>query len=124
MVHRANQNIFLLSLRFLAVDIAMDILYWPLWWYSRGVVYMANFCIRQIREEEHRVGLALWMKNILVPMFAQYDWQGRIISFFMRLAMIFMKSIFLSLWAMILCLFFLLYIFLPAMALWRIILAL
>jgi len=39
------------------------------------------------------MGLGVWIKNLFVPMFQQYDWQGRIISFFMRLFQIIFRFI-------------------------------
>lgn len=60
----------------------------PWWWYTRGLARVGRWMRRTLRGWERAVGLRLWAKNLFVPMFGQTDWQGRIISFFMRLAVL------------------------------------
>lgn len=39
------------------------------------------------------LALRVWIKNLFVPMYGMYDWQSRLISFFMRLAQIVFRGI-------------------------------
>ncbi len=39
------------------------------------------------------LGVGVWIKNIFVPMYGSYDFAGRFISFFVRLAMIGARSV-------------------------------
>lgn len=68
--------------------LAKDIIYAPLWWYSGGIAFLYSWIIRANIATWKMLGIDVWVKNIFTPMFQQYDWQGRIISFFMRLAQI------------------------------------
>ncbi|PIX12175.1 hypothetical protein COZ73_00770, partial [Candidatus Falkowbacteria bacterium CG_4_8_14_3_um_filter_36_11] len=49
-------------------------------------------------DREKSLALLIWIKNIGRPMYGQYDWQGRIISFFMRLIQIIIRSFFMLFW--------------------------
>ena len=120
MTHRVNQNLLILSLRFILLDVVIDFLYWPIWWYSKGLKGAVQFAFGQIAGEEKRIGLLLWMENLFNPMFAQYDWQGRIISFFMRIIVMIYKTIILALWSVAVFASVILYIFLPIVAFYQI----
>ncbi len=65
----------------------------PIWWYTHGLLRMLTWWQERSRLLWHRLSIGLWARNILVPMFGQYDWQGRIISFLIRLAQIIFRSI-------------------------------
>ena len=56
----------------------------------------------------------LWLRNLFVPMFGQVDWQGRIVSFFMRLINAIIRGIILFLWLIVIFIFFLVWILAPA----------
>lgn len=60
----------------------------PWWWYTRGVRRVLGWATRALRGWEHAVGLRLWMRALLVPMYGQTDLQGRLVSFAMRLAVL------------------------------------
>jgi len=40
----------------------------------------------------------VWIKNIFTPMYGQTDWQGKLISFFMRLFQIIFRGIVMTFW--------------------------
>ena len=60
----------------------------PWWWYSAGLRRVGAWAGRTLKGWERAVGLRLWARNLFVPMFGQTDWQGRFISFFMRLSIL------------------------------------
>lgn len=73
-------------------DLALDILLFPVWWYSRGVVRVAAWSRESFFGYARLLAIDVWMKNVFVPMFGQYDWQSRLISIFMRLVQIIGRS--------------------------------
>ncbi|OGY47192.1 MAG: hypothetical protein A3J62_04085 [Candidatus Buchananbacteria bacterium RIFCSPHIGHO2_02_FULL_38_8] len=110
---KAKNNIAYSSLKFVFIDIIGDVLYWPLWWYSKGLGKTGLFCLNEIKDEAERLGIEIWVKNIFTPMFGQYDWEGRLISFFARLIQIIIRSIILLIWAVLMLAVFLIWILLP-----------
>jgi len=93
-----TKSIVLSSLKLFAVDFIGRILFWPIWWYTIGLKRLLTILAENIIEEEQRLGVGLWWKNLFTPMYGQYDWQGRIISFFMRLFVGIGRILLLLLW--------------------------
>jgi len=110
-----TNNIFYTSIRYVIIDLIGDILYWPLWWYTRGTVKAGLFCLNGIKAQEERLGVMIWIKNISTPMFGQYDIEGRLISFFVRLIQIIARVILLFVWTIFMLLIFLAWLILPAL---------
>ena len=88
-----TQNIVLSSIKYVLVDLIGDILYWPIWWYSSGFKKTAESLWQRFLRMEERLALRIWFINLLTPMFGQTDWQGRLISFFIRLIQIIVRFI-------------------------------
>jgi len=79
-------------------DILTDIVFFPFWWYSFGLVKVIKNLARFVADKEKSLGLLVWIKNIFVPMYGQRDIQGKIISFFIRLIQIVFRSLILIFW--------------------------
>lgn len=45
-----------------------------------------------MRQAERDIGLFVWIKAIFVPMYGQWDWRGRAISFCFRILVIIWKA--------------------------------
>ena len=106
---------WLLILQRIALDFLLNIVYFPLWWYSGGIkkagIYSANLFL----SGNDYLAPGLWLRNIFVPMFGQSDWQGRLVSILMRFVNIVFRSIALIFWALIaVAVFFLWLAWLPA----------
>lgn len=75
-----------------------DVLYFPLWWYTRGLwgalVWAGHFLQRRMQS----TGLLIWVKNLFTPMYGQHDWAGVIISFIVRCAQIVARSVAMAFW--------------------------
>ncbi|MCX6740533.1 MAG: hypothetical protein NTZ49_04880 [Candidatus Parcubacteria bacterium] len=69
------------------------ILYFPIWWYSKGLVKMLKTTSSFIADMENTIGFWIWVKNLFVPMFGQHDIAGRIISFFLRFFQVAVKGL-------------------------------
>jgi len=65
-------------------DLTLDVAYFPLWWYSAGLLERFKSTGEMIQGSAKSLQLMLWIKNIFTPMYGQYDWQSRLISIFMR----------------------------------------
>jgi len=82
-------------------NLLKDILYFPLWWYSRGfkqlLVKLRNF----LADKERSLALLVWIKNIFRPMYGQYDWAGLIISFLMRFLQIIFRGVIMFFWFLV-----------------------
>lgn len=92
------QNIWVSSLKVFSVDMVGKVLFWPLWWYSVGLKQLLAALSKNILEEEHRIGVGLWWRNLFVPMFGQSDWQGRMISFVVRLVVGLFRTLLFGVW--------------------------
>lgn len=102
----------LLIFQRLTIEFFIDIANFPVWWYSRGALRAANYSIDMVKQGNYRLAPGLWLRYIFVPMFGQNDWQGRIVSFFMRLANIIVRTGMIA----VLCLFaFIIFLFWLAM---------
>lgn len=98
----------------------VQIILFPIWWYSRGLLRMLKFVGRQMEVERQQLGIGVWVKNIFVPMYGTRDWGGRLISLFMRLVQIIARSIILVVYSLLLLVLLLLYLILPALIVYQI----
>ncbi len=80
-----TQNVFISALKSLVLDLIGEILYFPLWWYGLGLKQVVLNVGRSIKNTSRDLALPLLFKSLFKPMFGQYDREGRIISFFMRI---------------------------------------
>lgn len=88
-------------IRDVLLDTIREILYFPIWWYSRGLRLAANFSWQRVKNMEARLGVKVWVVNIFKPMFGQQDIAGVLISFFMRIFQIIIRSLILFFWILI-----------------------
>ncbi|MBU1131803.1 hypothetical protein KKC32_00935 [Patescibacteria group bacterium] len=108
-----RENIAAKSVRFIFVEIIGDFFYFPFWWYTGGVKKSLARMSDTVSQGNQEFGVTIWIKSLFKPMYGQYDWQGRIISFFMRLFQIVVRSMLLLFWTVFSVLVFFIWIFLP-----------
>jgi hypothetical protein len=108
-------KIFLMVL----IDEIKTILYFPIWWYSRGFLEMLKRAKNFIISIEQGLGFWIWVKNLFVPMFGQRDLSGRIISFFLRLFQIFVKGLVLVIVIVIVIVVIIVWLVLPIFVLYQ-----
>lgn len=94
-------------------ELARDIVFFPLWWYTKGLVKMFGWAKRFLDDRLKALALLVWIKNIHRPMYGQYDWQGVLISFFMRLIQIIVRSIAMLFWLIFVVIVLLFWVALP-----------
>ena len=108
-----KENIALKSVKFVFHEILIDIVYWPIWWYTKGAQKAFKRMLQTIVQGNQELGVTVWVKNLFKPMFGQYDWQGRLISFFMRLIQIIIRFIILLFWIIFSVIVFFIWLILP-----------
>lgn len=109
-----SDHIIIATLKYIAIEIIWDIIYFPIWWYTKGLKKVANYCIQSaIFHINRRLALGIWLKSIFKPMYGDYTREGRIISFFMRLIVLLWKLVAVLLWLIVLFLLFIGWIILP-----------
>lgn len=91
----------------------MDLVYFPVWWYTAGFVRVLKGARGMIAGVNQQFAPGLWIRNLFVPMFGQTDWQGRLMSVFMRLANFVARSLALVVWSLIVVGLVILWIVLP-----------
>lgn len=115
-----TNNFFAYSIK-ISSEIGLSILFFPVWWYTRGllntIISLKNF----LANREKGLALLVWVKNLFKPMYSQTDWQGRLISFFMRLIQIIFRGIVLFFCALIALVLLLVWIALPIFIVYEII---
>lgn len=75
------------------LQIIEETLFFPIWWYSVGLLDFIKRVFVFIANQEKSLGFSIWLKNIFVPMYGQYNFAGRIISFFVRLVQVIFRGI-------------------------------
>lgn len=73
------------TIKFLAVDLVASIIYFPVWWYTAGMMKVARLVSREVKSLMQTFNLKVLFQSLFIPMFGQYDLAGRIISFFVRI---------------------------------------
>lgn len=97
----------------LVFDFLIHLLYFPIWWYTGGAKRALLFCAGLVRDGNYNLSPGLWLKNVLVPMFGQTDWQGRLMSIFMRIVNVIVRSFGLLVWTTIMVGVFFIWLLFP-----------
>ena len=114
----------ILILQRLFLEVILDVFYFPLWWYSKGAWYAMRSCFGLLKQGNANLAPGLWLANLFVPMFGQFDIQGRIISFFMRLVQIVARTIALVVWLLFCLVLFVVWLVLPLAVLYGLVMSL
>ncbi|HCC23029.1 TPA: hypothetical protein DF272_02510 [Candidatus Falkowbacteria bacterium] len=117
----AEQTLSTKAIKFVAKDLVLDFLSWPFWWYSRGAVLAGRRFVDTIAEGSRSLALTVWIKNVFVPMYGDYTWQGRLISILMRLVQIVIRSIIFCGWIIFALVVFILWFVLPVFVVFQLI---
>lgn len=89
------------------------ILYFPVWWYSLGLIKRAKSLFYFIKDKEKDLGFSIWLSNIFVPMYGQKDFWGRIISFFVRFFQVLFRGIILLIYLLLAIIMLLFWLLIP-----------
>lgn len=86
-------NNSLLYLFKILAELGQDIIFFPIWWYTVGLINFSKSLLNFLANQQKSLALFVWIKNIFKPMYGQADWQGKLISFFIRVIQIIFRSI-------------------------------
>ena len=109
-------NIF----KLIFVDLILEIIYFPFWWYSSGLYKTGVFCLQKIKEQWNNMGLSIHFRFLFKPMYAQRDFAGRAISFFIRTIQLIFKLFSFLVFILVFLVIILLWIVLPIIIIWQI----
>ncbi len=82
----------------------------PLWWYTIGLSVAWDLVRKHFRYGLKKTAFRLFLRNMWHPLYGDYTRSGRIISFFLRVVLLFAKVFFLGFRAIVLALFFAAYL--------------
>ena len=102
--------------RFLLRELIGELVRFPVWWYSTGVVLAWRRLERQWLGMVDRLGLRFLLINMGRPMYGDYTRSGRVISFFFRLFLVGWSILVLAIWSVVVAVIFLFWLILPALA--------
>lgn len=97
------------------VSLILEIVYFPIWWYSVGFGRTLKNVWNFWRDQEKILGFSVWAKNIFVPMYGQSDWAGRLISFLVRLVQVIFRGFALLIWLFICLVVLIIWLTLPVL---------
>ena len=108
-------------LALILVDGIKTLLYFPLWWYSKGFLKVLKGSGNFIKDFEQTLGFLIWLKTLFVPMFGQRDIAGRLISFVLRVVQIIFRGIALLFIILLTFVFIIFWLILPLLVIYQII---
>src|SRR3989344_5777127 len=101
-------------------EIVLPFLTAPIWWYTRGAKRALDRFLERIKEGDEYLGASIWIRNLFVPMYGQYDWEGRLISIVVRIVQGMARGFLLIIWTIISTLLFIGYLLMPAIVFFEI----
>lgn len=114
-----TENIFSKTFKTLAWDFLIEVLYFPLWWYSSGLKKTSLAIFNSIKNTNRNLALSLLLKNLFKPMYGQSDKVGRAISFFMRLILLVAKFFIFMLFVLFYFLILIFWLLAPILVVWQ-----
>ncbi len=94
-------------------DTVLAAAFFPLWWYTQGLRFVASGAISLVSRVSRTMGFVYWVINIFRPMYGVRDFTGRVVSFFMRLVMIIWYGFWLLILSLLMFLAVAVYLVLP-----------
>jgi hypothetical protein len=116
------ENIFYKTTKFVFKELVFDVIYFPVWWYTKGLKKAAVFFVDEVMDWANRLSLKILFKSMFKPMYGDYTRSGRIISFFMRIIVFGFKLVVMIIWLFVLLVLFLLWLVMPVFIVYMIIL--
>jgi len=103
----------------LFLDVFWEVLYFPLWWYSRGLKKTAFFCWYKIREGWKSLALSILLANFFKPMFGQRGFTAYILSLNTHFWQILWRLFLIAFWVVFWLFILLGWLVLPLFAIWQ-----
>lgn len=78
------------ALQHAIISLILQLLFFPLWWYSFGAYTVLRFVAREVEGVVRALALPTLARFLLTPMFGFRDPASRVISFFVRVVHFFL----------------------------------
>jgi hypothetical protein len=101
--------------RVVLIDLFGSVVWFPVWWYTVGLKRVVLRSVQAIQFRVREYGLAIWIKNLFVPMYGQYDFVGRLISVLVRIAVLVGRFVALAIESLLYLLLLLLWVLAPVL---------
>jgi hypothetical protein len=108
-------------IRDLFLDTFWEILYFPLWWYSRGLKKTARFCWQKIKRGWRALALSILLVNFFKPMYGQRGLDVYILSLGTHFWQLLWRIFLFLLWVIFWLLVLLIWLTLPIFLIWQLI---
>jgi hypothetical protein len=95
------------------ISLLSELVYFPFWWYSRGLKKTIQFCKKEIKAGWRALALRILITNLPKPMWADYTKSGRVISIFIRLIHLCWRIFLMLGWVILILILFIGYIAAP-----------
>lgn len=116
-----TQNVIIQAFKSFVIDLLKEVLYFPIWWYTAGLKRTVLYIWSAMRSSLYNLALPIMFKNLFKPMFGQYDREGRIISFFMRIILTITRSVVFIFFVIFYILLLIVWIVVPIIVVWGIV---
>lgn len=114
--HHMTYKIFFKDL---FLDIIWEVLYFPIWWYSRGFKKTALFCWQKIKDGWRALSLTIFLESFFKPMYGQHGWDAYILSLATHLVQLLWRLSLIILWFVFWLFVLILWIALPILIIWQ-----
>ena len=111
--------IYKVFIKDLFLDVVWEILYFPLWWYSRGLKNTGFFCLRKIKDAWRFSALSIILHSFFKPMFAQRGWDAYVLTLMVRCWQVFWRFVGMSIFSIFWFCIFLAWIILPIFIIYK-----
>lgn len=118
---QSGQSVTGKAIQFVVRDVLLDVARFPVWWYTTGTFQALRFVLQELLTVVDRLSLRILVRNLFKPMYGDYSKSGRSISLVMRLVVFAFRVVGLFLWTLALLLIFLVWITLPIVTVYQII---
>lgn len=87
---------------FVLRELIGEVLYFPVWWYSRGLAGTGRSLLSQWYGLANRMSIPILARTMGRPMYGDYTRSGRVISFFFRLLLLVSRLVVFGVWTVML----------------------
>lgn len=94
-------------------EFILSILYFPIWWYTKGLLKVIRLLMNEIKSFTHSLRLRTLFTFLLQPMFGLTDRWSKIISFFVRIVHFFILFVVTIIYSVVLIALVVVWIMLP-----------
>ena len=103
------------TIRFVLIDFALNVVYFPVWWYTTGLLKVVQLINREAGGLIRSLNLRTLARFLFKPMFGQNDIVGRIISFYVRSVHFTVLTVYTVVYTIVMSLLLVVWILIPPM---------